>query len=104
MHIHRIPNCHYYLLSRCATCGVRFMPDTLLATAYANSGQELGMVCDDCAQAGREQLRQRMLYYATALRHRAETLQCLATEAVCVISQTDGKTYADWANRDASRP
>jgi hypothetical protein len=104
MQIHFVPNCHYYLPSHCATCGVRFMPDTLLATAYADSGRELGMVCDDCAQTGREQLRQRMLHYAATLRHRAEALQCLATEALCVTSHTAGKAYADWANKDTSGP
>jgi hypothetical protein len=98
MQIYRIPNCHYYLSSRCATCGVRFMPDTLLATAYADSGPELGIICDDCVQAEREQLRQRMLHYAAALRHRAEALQGLATEVVCVTSHAHGKAYGDWAN------
>ena len=98
MEIRFVPNCHYYLRSHCATCGARFMPDTLLATAYAESGRELGIVCDDCAQAGHEQLRQRMLQYAAALRHRAAALQWLATEAVCVPNHTDAKIYADCAS------
>jgi hypothetical protein len=87
-----------------AYCCTLLTADWLLATAYADSGPDLGIICDDCVQAGREQLRQRMLHYASALRHSAEALQCLATEAVCVTSHTDGKTCAAWAIKDASGP
>lgn len=82
MQIQLIRNSHYYLDGYCSTCGDAFTPDAVIAIAYTQAGAEVGMICDQCSQAGRNALRQRIQYNATILHRRAEALERLATEDI----------------------
>lgn len=85
MQIRLLNTDQFYLPSRCATCGARFSPESVLALAYSQAGVALGTICDECLQAGHAALTQRAQGYAARLRQHAEALECVAEEALEVL-------------------
>lgn len=82
MQIRLLNTDQFYVPSRCATCGARFSPESVLALAYSQAGVALGIICDECLQAGGAALAQRAQGYATRLRRQADALERVAAEAL----------------------
>jgi hypothetical protein len=78
-------------------CGEPFTPDTVIAIAYSQDGAEVGLMCDQCAHAGRQVLRRRIALQASSLRRHAEALERLAAEDIAF------PTHAEWAALEASQ-
>ena len=89
MQIQLVHNRHYYLDGYCGACGELFTPEAVIAIAYSHSGAEIGIICDQCLQAERAGLRQRIRRQAAALRQRAAALDRLAEEEVLLPSRAD---------------
>jgi hypothetical protein len=85
MQIRLLNTDQFYVPSRCATCGARFTPEAVLALAYSQAGVALGTICDECRYAGRAALAQRAQGYAVRLRQHADTLECVADEALDML-------------------
>ena len=85
MQIRLLNTGQFYPPSHCATCGARFSPESVLALAYSQAGVALGTICDECLQAGRAALSQRVRGYATLLRRQAEALERVAEEELDLI-------------------
>ena len=89
MQIQLSRNSHYYINGYCRMCGEPFIPDSVIAIAYSQAGAELGLLCDQCLQAGRGALSARMQRHAADLRGRAEALERLLAEDITFPKRAD---------------
>jgi hydrogenase maturation factor HypF (carbamoyltransferase family) len=86
MQIRLVHTDQFYPANRCATCGQRFTPEAVLALAYSQAGIALGTLCDECVQAGRDELSRRAQGYAAQLRQHADALERMTHEELKVLA------------------
>jgi hypothetical protein len=100
MQIQLTHNGLYYLNGSCGACGESFTPDAIIAIAYSRTGAEVGMICDQCLEAGYHALRQRIQGQATTLRRRAEALERLAEEDILFPERADWQALEIQSSQD----
>ena len=91
---------------RCPTCHSIFKPQREVAGELHEDGERVGLICDDCLEAGEDGLRTRMEKCAVYLTDFAKGLRESAAEKIVVptaaeITRCNEEERAAWAEENA---